>query len=84
MTTERLQLQIVRLIRLARLLEGSRLFTYEELVVRFRVTSRTVRRDVAALQDAGAEIVVESDDSFKGMPRARVGSLRWIDGRLAR
>lgn len=78
MTTYRLQLQIVRVVRLARLLEGnSRRFSYRDLADRFEVTTRTIRRDIVALRDAGAELRCDRDPMTGHV--SAVHSLVWLD-----
>ncbi len=44
---------LIRVLTLLRMLEGHGRYTLEELAVRFVVSTRTIRRDLVAIQAAG-------------------------------
>lgn len=71
---------LVKILRLARMLEGTtNSWSWQSLADELRVSRRTVRRYVEALQQSGARIrVTRGDDA------TRVGPLVWVErGRRA-
>lgn len=67
---------IVRLLKLARLLAVStRPWTWDEIGTYLGVSTRTARRYVEALQQAGARIRVATGEDGK----ARIVGLVWLD-----
>lgn len=56
----------MRVLSILRLLQHSRSYTLTELASRFGVTTRTIRRDLAALEEVGYGIRCDYDDDGRG------------------
>jgi predicted DNA-binding transcriptional regulator YafY len=57
---------LVRALSLLRVLEGRGHHTLDDLAQRFNVTTRTIRRDLAALQEVGYPIGHEGTNGGQG------------------
>jgi predicted DNA-binding transcriptional regulator YafY len=64
---------LVRVLSLLRLLEGRRRWSLIELAVQFDVSTKTARRDLRALEEAGYPVTQTPIDG-RGMRR---GESRW-------
>lgn len=53
--------QLVRVLRLRRLVAGRRVVNYEALASQLRVSTRTIRRDMTALRLAGEPVPAGRD-----------------------
>lgn len=64
---------LIRVLKVLRLLEGRGRWSLVELALRFNVSTKTARRDLRALEEAGYPVTQTSIDG-RGMRR---GESRW-------
>lgn len=56
----------IRILSLLRLLEGRRRWTLHDLAERFKVTTKTARRDISVLEEVGYPIAQECNGPGRG------------------